>query len=95
MGCSPQVPSGPQVAGGVQSPSFVHVFTQAAPVAGAAQRPGAQLMVAGVTQVPVPLQVEAGARVDELVQLAAAHWLPEAQRAHCPAVHWPVVPQVD
>jgi hypothetical protein len=53
----------------VQSAFVVHVFTHTAP----AQRPGAQFMVAGATQVPVPLQVDAGARVDAVGQLAATH----------------------
>ena len=74
----------------MQSALVTQVFTQAAPV----HLPGAQLIVAGVTQVPVPLQVEAGARVEVVGQLAATHWVPEVQRAQAPAVHDPVVPQV-
>lgn len=51
-------------------------------------------MVVAATQVPVPLHMEAGARVEAVGQLAATHCVPEAQRAHCPAAHCPVVPQV-
>ena len=90
LGCKPQVPLVPQVAGAVQSALVVQVFTQAS----TAQRPGAQFITAAATQVPVPLQVDAGARVDAVGQLAATHWLPDAQRAHCPAAHWPLVPHV-
>lgn len=80
----------PQTAGGVQSVATVQVFTQAPPV----QRPGAQLLTDGLTQVPVPLQVDGASRVDVVGQLAPAHWVPAAQRAHWPAAHWPVVPQL-
>ena len=70
----------------------VQVLLQVSDVA--SQRPGAQFAFPGVTQVPVPLQVDGGCRVDAVGQLAATHCVPDARTAHCPAAHWPVVPQV-
>ena len=86
-----------QVAGAVHCAFVVHVFRQIAAVVAVAgsHRPGAQLVVAGFTQVPVPLQVDGGVRVDAVGQLATTHCTPNACRAQAPAAHWPVVPQVD
>jgi hypothetical protein len=89
--CRPQDPF-THVAGAVHCALVVHVFRQVSVVV--SQRPGAQLAFAGVTHMPVPLHVAGGVRVDAVGQLAAAHWVPEAYRAHWPAAHWPVVPQV-
>ena len=77
FGCRPQEPA-TQVAGAVQSVFTLQMLLHTV----AAQRPGAQLIVAAATQVPLPLQVDGGARVEAVGQLAARHWLPEAQRAH-------------
>jgi hypothetical protein len=82
-----------QVAGAVHWAFVVHVLLHAD--VAVSQRPGAHPVIAGVTQVPVPLHVDGGVRVDAVEQLATMHWVPEAKRAHCPAAHCPVVPQVD
>lgn len=55
--------------------------------------PGAQLVFAGVTHVPVPLQAEGGRRVDAVGQAAGKHWVPDGWKAHAPPAHCPVVPQ--
>jgi hypothetical protein len=89
LGCSPHEPA-THVAGAVQSALVVQVFTQAPPV----QRPGAQLVVAEGTQVPPPLHIPAGVRVDVVGQLAAVHCVPAAHREQLPFEHRPVVPQV-
>lgn len=55
-------------------------------------------MVAAVAQLPAPSHFAAGVSVVEglpLAQLAALHCVPEVHFVHCPAEHWPVVPQVD
>jgi hypothetical protein len=83
VGWSPQDPF-THVAGAVHCALVVHVLTQVKVVV--SQRPGAQLMVAGVMHMPVPLHVAGGVRVG-VAQLAAKHWVPEAQRAHCPTAH--------
>jgi hypothetical protein len=60
------------------------------------QIPG-QLATGGVTQSPAPSHVEAGViDVDgaPVEQTAALHLAPDGHLAHCPAWHWPVVPQV-
>jgi hypothetical protein len=89
--CRPHEPP-TQVAGGVHCAFVVHVFTQVSVVA--SHRPGAQFAFAGVTHIPVPLHIAGGVRVDAVGQVAGAHCVPAAYRAHCPAAHWPVVPQV-
>jgi hypothetical protein len=95
---APPTPTSPhdpltQVAGAVHCALVVQVLLHVSVVA--SQRPGAQLVFAGVVHVPLPLHVDGGTRVEAFMQLGARHWVPEAQRAHCPAAHWPVVPQVD
>lgn len=73
--CSPHEPL-TQVAGGVQSVACVatvQVLLHVAVPAAATQRPGAQVIIAGALQVPVPLQVDATVTVDALVQFAATH----------------------
>lgn len=82
-----------QLAGAVHWALVVQVLLQFRVVV--SQRPGAQLVTAGVTQVPVPLHVEGAVLVEAVGQLGAAHWVPAGWRAHWPAAHWPVVPQVD
>lgn len=74
----------------MQSALVVQVFTQAPAV----QRPGAQLVVAEGTQVPPPLHMPAGVRVEAVGQLAAIHCVPAPQREQLPFEHSPVVPQV-
>jgi hypothetical protein len=59
------------------------------------QRPGAQPATAGVTHIPVPLHIDGGVLVDAVAQAGGIHWVVVPQRAHCPAAHCPVVPQVD
>jgi hypothetical protein len=46
------------------------------------QRPGAQLVFPGVVQVPEPLHVDGGTRVEAFMHLGGPHWTPAAQRAH-------------
>jgi hypothetical protein len=81
-----------QTAGDVHCALVVHTLLQVSAVA--SQRPGAQLIAAGVTQIPAPSHAAGGVRVDALAQLAGLHCVPATQRAHCPPAHWPVVPQV-
>ncbi len=69
-----------QVAGAVHWALVVHVLLQFRVVV--SQRPGAQLAMPGVTQVPVPLHAEGGVRVEAVGQLGAAHCVPAAKRAH-------------
>jgi hypothetical protein len=57
------------------------------------QRPGAQFVFAGVTQVPVPLHAEGGRRVDAVGHAAGRHCVPDGWKAQAPPAHWPVVPQ--
>jgi hypothetical protein len=59
---------------GARQSAFVAQVVLQAPVP---HRYGEQLTVAGVLQVPVPLQVADGVKVLP-VQVAAAHWVPEA-----------------
>jgi len=56
---------------------------------------GEQDEVAGVLQVPLPLQVAAGVSV-EPVQVAGAHWVPDAYWRHAPLpLQNPSRPQVE
>lgn len=89
FGSKPQDPI-TQVAGAVQSPLVAQVLIQAPPV----QRPGAQVVVGEGTQVPPPLHIPAGVRVDAVGQLAGIHCVPAPQREQLPFEHRPVVPQV-
>jgi hypothetical protein len=82
-----------QVAGGVHWVSAVQMLVQDSAVV--SHRPGAHEAVAGVTQVPAPSHLATGFCVPAVGQLAAAHWLLAGHFAHCPAVHAPVVPQLD
>jgi hypothetical protein len=47
------------------------------------QMKGVQELVAGVTQVPVPLQLDIGCSV-EVAQVCAMHWIPLAHFRHAP-----------
>lgn len=60
-----------QDAGAVHIVLVVQVLLQLSVVA--SHRPGAQLVTGGVTQVPVPLQVDGGVRVDAVGQAGGAH----------------------
>jgi hypothetical protein len=82
------------IAGGVHwlAPPTMHVFTQVNVVM--SQRPGAQLVTAGVLHVPMPLQVEGGFRVEVVGHAAGMHWVPEGWKAQAPLAHCPVVPQL-
>lgn len=82
-----------QLAGAVHCASVVQMLVQAR--AAGSHRPGAQATVAGATQIPAPSHLATGFWVEAVGQLAPAHWLPAAHFAHCPALHEPVVPQVD
>ena len=84
VACSPQDPA-TQVAGAVHCALVVQVLLQVKVVA--SQRPGTQLVTAGVTQVPVPLHSDGGVRVDTVAQAGARHWVLVLQRAHWPAAH--------
>lgn len=57
-------------------------------------RPGAQFVVAGVLQAPLPLHVDGGRRVEAVGHAAPMHCVPAAWKAQLPFEHWPVVPQV-
>ena len=70
----------------------VQVFTQLD--VAISQRPGAQLVTAGVLHVPEPLHVDGGFRVEAVGQAAGMHCVPAGWKAHAPLVHCPVVPQV-
>jgi hypothetical protein len=54
-----------------------------------------QLRSGGVMQAPAPSQVEAGVCVDFDAQAALLQFLPWSTMAHAPALHVPVVPQVE
>jgi hypothetical protein len=69
-----------QTAGAVHCASPVQVVLHVS--VAASHRPGAQFVLAGVTQVPVPLQVAGGVRTDAVMQRAGWHCVPAAQRAH-------------
>jgi hypothetical protein len=72
MGKSPHDPF-THVAGAVHCESVVHVLLQVKlPVS---QRPGAQLTTPGVTQVPLPLHMDGGVRVDAEGHRGAMHWV--------------------
>lgn len=91
FGCRPQDPF-THAAGGRHWAFDVHEAKQAL----VSQAYGKHDVVAGVMQVPAPLQVESG--VDALVvvgQVASMHGVPEAHFWHAPASHLPLVPQVD
>ncbi|MES1206403.1 MAG: hypothetical protein ABUS79_10740 [Pseudomonadota bacterium] len=69
-----------QTAGAVHCGLVVHVLLQV--VVTESHRPGAQFVPPGVTHAPAPLHVAGGIRVEAVMHRAAAHWVPEAQRAH-------------
>jgi len=88
---SPQEPL-LQVANGAQSALVVQVALQAL----APQANGKQELDVGVTQVPLPSQVEPGVKVVPLAgQLAAAQAVPCRYFSQAPAWHLPSVPQPD
>ncbi len=91
FGLSPHRPA-THTAGDKQSPSAVHEALQAS----TPQRYGKHGVVPGVTQAPVPLQVESN--VDRLVvvgQVAGRHGVPSEYFWQAPASHLPLVPQVE
>jgi hypothetical protein len=55
-------------------------------------------MVAAVAQFPAPSHFAAGVSVVvgfPFEQVAALHCVPAGHFAHCPEMHWAVVPQVE
>jgi hypothetical protein len=54
---------------------------------------GEQGCVDGVTQAPLPLQVDLGWTLKVSAQEAAMHWIPMVPCVQAPFVHVPVLPQ--
>ena len=79
-----------QVLGALQSPSVVQMVRHALPV----HMKLPQDRSAGVTHIPVPLQVDAGLADEDDAQVASMQRAPAAQRAQAPPWQRPVVPHV-